>query len=213
MRNSLLLLASGALAFTFPGLVSKPYTPDATIDIKVGPLESHKTGLPFHYYALKWCNNTAQEQFDEEVTGMAVEGGELIASPFDYQFGRHKKGIIPCEKSYNEEDMNEWSFFMQHNYHYKLYLDGLPSATILRGSNGKDVIDYFEGIPIGHYNHKDDSMFIYNHLEITVETTGNSDGHERIVAFDVEPFSIRDDEDRFLFSKKQNAKPKMLKKD
>ena len=149
---------------------------------------------------------------------MAVEGGELIASPFDYTFGRHKKGIIPCSKSYNEEDMNEWSFFMQHNYHYKLYLDGLPSATIIQGQNnkknhgnGKEVIDYFEGVPIGHYNHEDDSMFIYNHLEITVETTGNTDGHLRIVSFDVEPFSIRDDEDRFLFSKKMNAKPKMLK--
>jgi len=64
---------------------------------------------------------------------------------------------------------------------------------------------------VGHYNQKDESLFIYNHLEITVETTKTPEGHERIVAFDVEPFSIRDDEDRFLFSKKMTAKPKMLK--
>jgi len=132
---AIMLFASESGAFTMPGIVSKNYAPDETLDIQVGPLESRKTNLPFHFYALKWCNNTKSDIFDEEVVGMAVEGDLLIASPLDYQFGRHKKGIIPCEKTYTEADISEFSFFMQHNYHYKMYLDGLPSATILRGDD------------------------------------------------------------------------------
>ena len=69
-------------------------------------------------------------------------------------------------------------------------MDGLPSATILRGRDGKELIDYFEGIPIGHYNKQDDSLFIYNHLDITAETHETLEGHQRIVAFDVELFSL-----------------------
>jgi len=60
-------------------------------------------------------------------------------------------------------------------------------------------------------NTEDDSLIIFNHLEITVETHRTSEGHERIVAFDVEPFSLADDENRFIFSEKYKQPSKLLK--
>ena len=83
-------------------------------------------------------------------------------------------------------------------------MDELPSATIIRSKDGKDIFDYFDGIPIG-YTDKDGNVNIFNHLEITVDTHKTYDGHERIVSFDVEPFSIADDADRMLFSKRFDA--------
>jgi hypothetical protein len=87
-------------------------------------------------------------------------------------------------------------------------LDELPSATIVRNRNGIDIFDYFDGIPVGYQ--KDGQMMIFNHLEITVDTHKTIEGHERIVAFDVEPFSIADDAERMLFSKRHTAKPRKL---
>jgi len=55
-----------------------------------------------------------------------------------------------------------------------------------------------------------DKYVFYNHLELTVETHKTLDGHERIVAFDVEPFSIAEDENRFEYSKKYSASPLYL---
>jgi len=60
-------------------------------------------------------------------------------------------------------------------------------------------------------NTEDDSLIIFNHLEITVETHKTTEGHERIVAFDVEPFSLADDENRFIFSEKYKQPSKLLK--
>jgi hypothetical protein len=39
-------------------------------------------------------------------------------------------------------------------------------------------------------------------LEITVEVHHTLEGHQRIVAFDVEPFSIKEVPNRMIFSKK-----------
>jgi len=64
---------------------------------------------------------------------------------------------------------------------------------------------------VGHLNEEDDSLIIFNHLEITVETHKTLEGHERIVAFDVEPFSLADDDNRFIFSEKYKQPSKYLK--
>lgn len=56
---------------------------------------------------------------------------------------------------------------MQHAYTYRLELDGIPSATIIRDHENK-IVDYHEGIPIGVYSEEKHEMNIYNHMEITV---------------------------------------------
>jgi hypothetical protein len=80
-----------------------------------------------------------------------------------------------------------------------LYIDDLPSATVVHKSINNHELDYFEGIPIGVYNALEDTYVIYNHLNITVYTVYTSDSQERIVGFEVEPMSFAEDEDRMLF--------------
>jgi len=42
---------------------------------------------------------------------------------------------------------------MQQNYTYTLYIDDLPSATIVRDEHNRDLPpNYFEGIPIGIFS-------------------------------------------------------------
>ena len=83
----------------------------------------------------------------------------------------------------------------KHGYRYRLYLDNLPSATMVREEEtGKIIPNYDDGIPVGVYNEKDDTVMLYNHLSMTVLThfEGGSD-KQRIVGFEIEPQSIHFD--------------------
>jgi hypothetical protein len=76
----------------------------------------------------------------------------------------------------------------------------LPSATLIRDKS-KTSIDYFEGIPIGRFEHDASGypkIIIYNHLEINVIIQNTSEGSHRIVGFEVEPFSISEGPNRSL---------------
>jgi hypothetical protein len=117
--------------------------------------------------------------------------------------------MIPCSKTFSKTQVDQFKWYIKRSYHYKLYLDELPSATIIRNKNGVDIVNYYDGIPIG-YTDTNGTVNVFNHLEITVDTHKTYDGHERIVAFDVEPFSLADDADRMLFSKRHTAKPRAL---
>lgn len=86
---------------------------------------------------------------------------------------------------------------MQQGYHYRLYIDGLPSASILRDKQDKELpADYFHGVPIGKWSQETGQAMIYNHLDIIVIVHDTLDGHHRIVGFDVEPYSIAEGPNR-----------------
>ena len=82
------------------------------------------------------------------------------------------------------------------DFRYRLYIDGLPSAVIIRDpETGKVHKDYFDGIPVGKMVKGDqDGVFnyvLYNHWVITtrVQPLEGSSKSFRIVGFEVEPRS------------------------
>jgi hypothetical protein len=85
---------------------------------------------------------------------------------------------------------------MQSNFGYTLYLDNLPSATILRDKVDKELpADYFHGIPIGVYE-GNGKIKIYNHWDLIVVVHDTLEGHHRIVGFEVEPYSLAEGPNR-----------------
>jgi hypothetical protein len=103
------------------------------------------------------------------------------------------------------------SFLIQHEYTYKLELDGIPSATIIRNDKNK-ITDYHEGIPLGVYDSKKHEIIIYNHLEITVLNHKEGDTY-RIVGLEVEPYSFAPGDNRMILPESQqalNRKPALL---
>lgn len=86
-------------------------------------------------------------------------------------------------------------------------MDDLPSATIMRDSLNKDLPpNYFEGIPIGEFSMSGPvhNNLIFNHLDITVLVHHTIEGHQRIVGFDVEPFSIKEGPKRNMMNPYDN---------
>jgi hypothetical protein len=99
---------------------------------------------------------------------------------------------------------------MQHKFGYTLYLDNLPSATILRDNEDKELTpDYGKGIPIGQFEGLG-KIVLNNHLDITVVVHDTYEGHHRIVGFEVEPFSLAEDQHRLANDPKSSTGPLYL---
>ena len=86
----------------------------------------------------------------------------------------NNKCFTLCEQEWNFEQVQRFYKFVKHGYGYRLYLDDLPSATIIN-----DETFYGSTIPVG-YSQGDDKKVhidydgilqdinIFNHLDITV---------------------------------------------
>jgi len=156
-------------------------------------LESRKSSLNFDFYTLNWCSNSKGVGYNPETFGTSLTGTPLVEAPYEYKLDVDRNWVS-CMKTLSHSEVQSFSFFMQHNYTYTLYMDDLPSATIVRDEHDRDLPpNYFEGIPIGIFSmpsRSEHKIMIYNHLDITVLVHHTIEGHQRIVGFDVEPFSI-----------------------
>jgi hypothetical protein len=86
----------------------------------------------------------------------------------------------------------------------------------MRDKLNKDLPpNYFEGIPVGIFSVQnwDQFIMIFNHLEITVHINYTIEGHQRIVGFEVEPFSIAEGPKRAQNDPHDNDGPLYLKVD
>jgi hypothetical protein len=135
--------------------------------------------------------------YDPTQYGKTLTGAPLHASPFSHKFG-FDRNVKICTKTLSFGEADQFSQRIQQDYHYKLFLDDLPSASILRDKMNKEMpADYFHGIPIGKYDKTKHQAILYNHWDIIVITHDTMEGHHRIVGFEVEPYSIAEGAHRF----------------
>ena len=90
--------------------------------------------------------------------------------------------------------VNQFKTFIKNKFRYKLYLDGVPSAVLVRDEDtGELVPDYKHGIPVGYWDKELDQAVIYNHLDIRVTThaVDGDDNQRRIVGLEVHPKSVK----------------------
>ena len=67
-----------------------------------------------------------------------------------------------------------------------MYLDGLPSAVMLRNPlTGELETTYGDGIPVGYYDEDKSQFIVYNHLHMEIRYNESSDKKKNIVGFEV----------------------------
>ena len=93
--------------------------------------------MEFDYYALNWCNNTRGVGFNPELRGMSLRGTPLVESPYFFNFLLDRNQVA-CYKTLTQSEIQSFSFYIQHNYTYSLYLDDLPSAVIMRDEHNRE---------------------------------------------------------------------------
>lgn len=175
----------------------------------MGQLFSEHSSFTFDFYMLNWCSNSNGYGYDPAKYGTTLTGTPTHESPYSHKFGMDNS-VMVCKKTFTRAQMEQFSFMIQHDYRYELYLDSLPSAVILRDSNNQELQpDYSKGIPIGQF-HGLDKIMIYNHLDITVQVHDTLEGHHRIVGFEVEPYSMAEDQHRSSNHPKSSSGPMYL---
>ena len=106
-------------------------------------------------------------------------------------------------RRYTKAEIEDFDFYVNSNYVYRLWLDGLPSLTVSDfhqvqgGQHNK-----YEGIPLAYREAGSEKMNLINHLGFTVNIAQYGNDTYRIVGLEVEPLSIAEDEDRLHHDQK-----------
>ena len=73
-------------------------------------------------------------------------------SPYEF-YMRAKHFKIACHTSLSSEEVQTFINLAQNGYRYRLYLDDLPSATVVKDKESDKMKDDFaHGIPIGEWD-------------------------------------------------------------
>ena len=114
------------------------------------------------FYSLNFCNASDEQKHNittfDEVTEYDPQGANI----YDEILHRHfiKAQVVnmshtvqPCMRTLNETERDNFKWAIRNGGRYKLYLDGLPSATRFsqRTIDGSQPINYQDGIPLGAY--------------------------------------------------------------
>lgn len=109
--------------------------------------------------------------------------------------GMQKVNARACQRNLSDFQIENFKDVILNNYHYRLFLDGLPSATIIRDPETGDThTDYQSGIPVGKLVYDSTGTeyryILYNHWNFIIKTAQvENSKHYRIVGFSVEPRS------------------------
>jgi hypothetical protein len=111
--------------------------------------------------------------------------------------------------------VNSFKFFIDYDYKYTLYLDDLPSAVIMRDKNNRDLApNFFDGIPVGYYETDEITGIrryaLYNHFDIVVIIHHTVENHQRVVGFEVEPYSFKEGPTRSPLPADNTAGPQWI---
>ena len=119
----------------------------------------------------------------------------LIETFMGYQVQRDNENMEACTRSLNEFQYDNFKYAITNEYRFKLYVDGLPSAVVVRDPETGEVHnEYDDGIPVGKavYDHTTDTTkyILYNHWILTIKESPIDETQKiRIVGFEVEPRS------------------------
>ena len=80
---SIISLLQPTSAFSVPGLIPTNYKRGDNLQVLVGRLFSPKTEIPYDFYELNWCNNTANEGYDLNPVHKNIKGADMVQSPIE----------------------------------------------------------------------------------------------------------------------------------
>ena len=130
------------------------------LDVHVGQLWSYVVGaLPYDFYSLEFCESTEGHQYQSGILkdektfadNNDTVNTKLHESPYQYWVGEDKNSIIACNRYLSQEQHLEFVDMIWNVYRYQLFIDDLPSATMLPNAEGVLEPDFREGIYIGKH--------------------------------------------------------------
>lgn len=168
------------------------------MDLKVARIDSVITQMPFPYYHLPFCE-LAEREHDTQHLGASLRGDRIEASPYRLEFEKDHSCKILCRKSYDKQQLKLFEEKIREGYRAYWLVDNLPAATRVQGIHDDndmpdDSYSYERGFEIGTTEKPDGkgAAYLNNHVRLTIKYHKHPDKPgARIVAFEVEPFSVK----------------------
>ena len=203
---ALLILSDLTLGgIVFRDVRPQSYQPQRRLDIMSGQLFSPSLALKKGFYSLNYCASTSARGYSDDnvrlheetdyVEGVNEHDPELFETFMDYKVTLDKENVYACSRTLNDFQYEGFEYAIRNNYRFKLYVDGLPSAVVVRDPETGEVHnEYDDGIPVGKYVYdlkREESKYIlYNHFILTIKESPIDESKKiRIVGFEVEPRS------------------------
>ena len=143
----------------------------------VDRLRSYQEAMFWDFDLIEWCDRPYQNKTnkhhmkDIRLDETNNEVNFWQESPYEFEMGTSHNGMqVMCTKAYNDTQIEWFEFFSEYRFTYRLYLDDLPSATVIKRDKKthKREVVYHEGVPVGFWNETTGKASLVNHLEITV---------------------------------------------
>jgi len=205
----LVALCAVARAFYLPGVAPAQYHEGEPVPLKVNKLDSVKTQLPYKYYDLKFCQPAAIQDENENL-GEILSGDVIETSPYEIRMRIPEQCKILCKQGMTKADLEAFADKIEDEYRVNWIVDNLPAVTKFftesdtpaaegTSPDSNYVAHYEKGFALGfvgskeYPNSKEGMKYLNNHVRLVLfyhedkaAFTGN-----RIVGFEVEPFSVK----------------------
>ena len=161
--------------------------------MKVNKITSVHTQLPYSYYSLPVCKPVTIEDAAENL-GEVLSGDSIENSLYELNMKRSVKCKILCKREYSADDVKNLQGKIKDAYRAQWIIDNIPAAVRVP-IDGADFLD--RGLPIG-VNDKD-NYFLFNHVKFKISYHSDPTSFEgsRIVAFLVQPVSVKHTYDKW----------------
>ena len=219
-----ILFGLATAGYFFNDIKPKAYRKTKELPITVGQLASKSKMLKQEFYSLNYCdaNKTLRHNATEaaEVVPTEIEDAsnifdtEVHNSFFKLQVAIDK--VDPkqaCVRSLDPQALEDYKQAIKDGMSYRLYLDGLPSATKISRTmvNNQVHTSYNMGLQVGIYMPAaagiEEKFLLYNHWNILVkyQPVPESEKEFHIVGFEVEPRSYGNTMEQSKKPKWENA--------
>ncbi|KAF9094584.1 Transmembrane 9 super member 4 [Mortierella sp. AD031] len=190
-------LTSTASAFYIPGLSPTVFHNGDRVPLFVNKIFSEKSPLPFAYADLPFvCEPPKDAKRAWLNLGEVLRGDRILTSDYELVVGKDIKCQTLCVKSVSAEDAALAASYIANDYNVEWIVDNLPGATKYNLGDGQahQQRRYRAGFPLGKV--KWSKSNIHNHVTIRIlyQNQPGPAGGKLIVGFEVNPYSIDQDE-------------------
>jgi len=198
----LALLPCAFAGYALPGVAPHNFADGEVVDLQVARIDSVITQMPFPYYTLPFCQPETRE-FATQHMGASLRGDRIEASAYELSFEKDEACKLLCHRRFTEKKLKEFESKVREGYRAYWLVDNLPAATRIEEPKETDaaealpadqlVFSYERGFEIGstEKEHGKGAAYLNNHVRLTVKYHKHPDKPgARIVAFEVEPFSV-----------------------
>jgi len=185
--------AKTASALYLPGVAPIEYGEGDKVELKVNKLTSVKTQLPYRYYELPYCQPPVIQESVENL-GEILEGDLIENSPYEVKMMQNMSCKVLCKQELTKAHKDKFKSMIDDEYLVNWIVDNLPAATryVRRGTSAGTT--YVNGFPVGVV--RDKRYYVHNHVKIDLKYHAAPSEYWgfRIVGFEIEPYSIAQDE-------------------